>query len=86
MKVKELIEILQEYDPEMTVHISYGYGDYWRTQVAPSVNYVEEGKVEYSEYHRMDRLVETDGYYDDEEEAEEEQEPKEPLRRVVVIG
>jgi hypothetical protein len=86
MKVKELIEILQEYDPEMEVHTSYGYGDYWHTQVAPKVGYVEEGKVEYSEYHRMDRLVETDGYYDDEEEAEEEQEPKEPLRRVVVIG
>ena len=85
MKVKELIEILQEYDPEMEVHTSYGYGDFWHTQVAPKVGYVEEGKVEYSEYHRMDKLVDTDGYYgDDEEEADEE--TKETLRRVVVIG
>ena len=83
MKVKELIEILQEYDPEMEVHTSYGYGDYWHTQVAPKVGYVEEGKVEYSDYHRMDRVVETDGYWDDEEEGEEE---KEALRRVLLIG
>ena len=84
MKVKELIEILQEYDPEMEVHTSYGYGDYWHTQVAPKVGYVEEGKVTYSEYHRMDKLVETDGYYGDEEEVDEEE--KETLRRVVLIG
>ena len=85
MQVKELIEVLKGFDPEMEVHTSYGYGDFWHTQVAPKVGYVEEGKVEYSEYHRMDKLVDTDGYYgDDEEEADEE--TKETLRRVVVIG
>ena len=82
MKVKELIEILQEYDPEMDVHTSYGYGDYWRTQVAPKVGYVEEAKVEYSEYHRMDKLVEDeDEYYEDDEGAENPTD-----RRVVIIG
>ena len=85
MKVKELMEILEEYDPEMEVHITYGYGDYWNSQVAPKAQYVEEGKIEYSEYHRMDRLVDTDSYYGDEEE-EAEEEPKETLQTVLVIG
>ena len=83
MKVRELIEILEEYDPEMEVHITYGYGDYWNSQVAPKVGYVEEGKVEYSEYHRMDKLVEERYDYEDEEQ---EQEPEETLRQVLVIG
>ena len=58
MKVKDLIEIFQEYDESMDVHISYGYGDHWRTQVAPKAGYVEEADVEYSDYHQMDKLVE----------------------------
>lgn len=77
MQVKELIEILQEYDPEMEVHTSYGYGDHWRTQVAPKVSEVFEGAVTYSEYHRMDKLVD-----DDEEEGAET--PTD--RKVVIIG
>ena len=59
MKVKNLIEILQEYDESMDVHISYGYGDHWRTQVAPKAGYVEEADVEYSDYHQMDKLVDS---------------------------
>lgn len=80
MKVKELIEILKEYDENMIVHISYGYGDYWHTQVAPSVNYVEEGLVEYSQYHQMDKVFTTDAYYEDDEEVDE------CTRKVVLIG
>ena len=57
MKVEELIEILQEYDPESDVHFSYNYGDHWRTQVAPKVTDVNECAVAYSEYHQMDKLV-----------------------------
>ena len=80
MKVKELIEILKEYDENMIVHISYGYGDYWHTQVAPSVNYVEEGLVEYSTYHQMDKVFDTDAYYEDDEEVDE------CTRKVILIG
>jgi hypothetical protein len=83
MKVRELIDQLGNYDPEMEVHTSYCYGDYWRTQVAPKVGYIEEAQVEYSEYHRMDKLVEDTDDYEDEEEAED---VKETLRRVVIIG
>ena len=81
MKVKDLIEILQEYDPEMEVHTSYGYGDYWNTQVAPKVQYIEEGEVVWSEYHRMTKVVEMgDGDMDDEDPD------KETLQRVLLIG
>ena len=85
MKVKELIEILGDFDPEMEVHTCYGYGDYWRTQVAPKVGYVEEAKVAYSEYHRMDKLVEDDEEYA-EFEDEEPGNPEENVNRVVIIG
>ena len=86
MQVKELIEVLKGFDPEMEVHTSYGYGDYWRTQVAPKVGYVEEAKVEYSEYHRMDKLVEDEDDYYEDEENEEPDNPKENVARVVIIG
>jgi hypothetical protein len=79
MQVKDLIEQLQDMDPELEVHFEYGYGDYWRTQVAPKVSTVDVGTVAYSEYHRMDKIVEPD--WDDEED-----EPKETLRSVVLIG
>ena len=65
MKVSDLIEVLKGYDPELEVHFAYGYGDHWRTTVAPSVSRVDMGIVKYSDYHRMDKLVEVD--YDDEE-------------------
>jgi hypothetical protein len=78
MQVKELIEQLGYMDPEMEVHFEYGYGDHWRTTVAPKVSSVEMGIVQYSDYHRMDKVVEQD--YDDEEDAE----PK--GKEVVLIG
>ena len=67
MKVAELIELLQMENPEAEVHFSYTYGDYWRTQVAPTVDSVEVGRVKFSDYHRMDKVV-------DEDEDEETQE------------
>ncbi len=75
MKVFELIEMLQSMDANSDVHYSYNYGDHWRTQVAPSVDSVEEGLVEYSSYHQMDKCVDND-----EDEAEED------VRRVVVLS
>ena len=81
MQVKELIEILSRYDQEADVHFAYGYGDYWRTEVAPKVSQVSEGVVEYSEYHRMDKLV-TD---EDECYDEDTGDYKIDVRKVVVI-
>jgi hypothetical protein len=60
MKVSELIEMLEEMDQDAEVHYAYNYGDHWRTKVAPKVDSVDEGAVEYSGYHRMDKLVDED--------------------------
>jgi hypothetical protein len=78
MKVSQLIEALQDMDPTLDVHFAYGYGDHWRTQVAPKVGRVDMGFVKFSDYHRMDKLVEPD--YDDEDD-----EDVKDLKAVVVI-
>jgi hypothetical protein len=80
MQVKELIEILKNYDQEADVHFAYGYGDHWRTQVAPAVSQVFDGVVEYSDYHQMDKLVEDEDCYD-----EDTGDYKTDVRKVVVI-
>jgi tRNA/tmRNA/rRNA uracil-C5-methylase (TrmA/RlmC/RlmD family) len=81
MQVKQLIEQLSYMNPEAEVHISYGYGDHWRTQVAPRVDTIEEGVVEFSDYHRMDKIVDDEDCYD-----EETGDYKQDVRRVVVLG
>lgn len=81
MKVKDLIEQLGYMDLEADVHFAYNYGDHWRTEVAPKVGSVEEGVVEYSDYHRMDKMVDDEDCYD-----EETGDYKESVRRVVVLG
>jgi hypothetical protein len=81
MLVKELIESLKYMDQDAEVHFAYNYGDHWRTEVAPKVSQVTEGVVEYSEYHRMDKLVtDEDDCYD-----EETGDYKVDVRKVVVI-
>lgn len=84
MQVKELIEQLQDMDPEADVHFAYNYGDHWRTEVAPKVCRVDEGVVEYSEYHRMDKMVTVEEDYDVLDEDSDERETK--TRRVVVLA
>jgi hypothetical protein len=80
MKVKDLIEQLGYMDQDAEVHFAYGYGDHWRTTVAPKVSQVFEGVVERSDYHQMDKLVDDEDCYD-----EETGDYKESVRRVVVI-
>ena len=79
MKVSQLIEQLGYMDKDAEVHFSYNYGDHWHTEVAPNVSQVDEGLVKYSEYHRMDKLM-------DENEMYEEEGDFEGTRRVVIIG
>jgi hypothetical protein len=78
MKVSELIEQLKFLDAEAEVHFSYNYGDHWRTEVAPAISSVEMGLVQYSDYHRMDKVVEPDWDNEDADEVEG--------RQVVLIG
>ena len=80
MQVKELIDILGRYDQEADVHFAYGYGDHWRTTVAPAISQVFDGVVEYSNYHQMDKLVEDEDCYD-----EDTGDYKVGIRKVVVI-
>ncbi len=80
MKVSELIEQLECMNPEAEVHFSYNYGDHWRTEVAPKVERVHQGIVEFSDYHRMDKLVEDEDCYD-----EDTGDYKAGIRKVVVI-
>jgi len=79
MQVFQLIEQLMDLDPNAEVHFSYNYGDHWRTEVAPKVGSVLEGMVKYSEYHRMDKLVDEDEMYEEEGDFE-------GARRVIVLG
>jgi len=79
MKVSDLIDLLKDFDPEAEVHFTYCYGDHWRTQVAPTVDLVQDGLVKYSAYHSMDQLL-------DEDEMNEDKGDYEGTRRVVVIG
>ena len=80
MTVQELVEILSNYRQDAEVHFSYGAGDHWRTTVAPAVCQIHDGAVQYSDYHRMDTLV------DEDELHEEEGDYNLPVRRVVIIG
>jgi hypothetical protein len=65
MLVRDLIELLESFDADMEVHFAYDYGDRTHSQVAPKISDVFEGVVEYSEYHRMDKVAKED--YDDED-------------------
>ena len=84
MQVKELIEMLQHMNQDADVHFAYNYGDHWRTEVAPKLSRVDEGAVVYSEYHRMDRMLEDTG--DSEFDDEGNEVLDETLRRVVVLS
>ena len=82
MQVKKLIEMLSHMNQTAEVHFSYNYGDHWHTQVAPTVESVEEGAVKYSNYHSMDKVVDTD----DEDCYDEAGNYKEDVKSVVIIG
>jgi hypothetical protein len=81
MTVQELIEQLGYMDPNAVVHYSYNYGDHWRTEVAPSVSQVSEGVVEFSDYHRMDKMVDDEDCYD-----EDTGDYRADVRKVVVLA
>ena len=79
MNVRDLMEMLSEFDPELEVQFAYNYGDHWRTIVTGDVNNVSLGKVEYSEYHRMDKFVSDDDFDEDEDDN------KSVTRKVVIL-
>ena len=73
MKVSELIERLENLDPDMEVMFEHPAHDHWRTVLASEVSQVSENTVRYAEYHRQHVIAE--GRDDDE-----------PCKEVVLIG
>jgi hypothetical protein len=57
MKVKDLIKLLEEHNPEAEVGFSHPSHDYWKTQLVGVVKEAEEAEVIISEYHQAWRLA-----------------------------
>lgn len=77
MKVRELIERLEDMNPEMEVGFAYPSGDHWRTALLGEIATVEEDKALHSPYHDKDKLADEDEMYSDN--------PDPTLRDVVVL-
>jgi hypothetical protein len=52
MNVRQLINLLEEMDPDMDVYFSYDSKDYWGSIIASEVNMVGSETLVWSEYHR----------------------------------
>lgn len=46
--------------PDLPVHQSYNYGDYWKTQAAPEITRVEDGRITDSTSINMPRVFTED--------------------------
>lgn len=64
--VKELIAELRDYPDNAVVAFAYTWPDHWRTEVVEVVKTVDEGVIEWSEYHDKFKTVDEE---DDEESA-----------------
>jgi len=82
MTVGEMIERLQEFDENTPVVFSYEYGDYWRNICANTAGRddVDEGEVEWSNYHNSWKLSKDSDEFEDGEDAEGDDE-----RQVAVV-
>jgi hypothetical protein len=76
MNVRELKELLSEFDDELEVQFAYNYGDHWQSRVTANVGSASVGHVKYSDYHSMDTLKRG---RDDEDEDEENETTREVL-------
>lgn len=88
LTVAELIERLEDMDPEARVVFTCDYGDYHHTaQALPIVDDIEQsGKIEESAYsHSGFALVEDDGSEDDEDMDDEERAEREAQETFVVL-
>ena len=66
MTAQELIEILQDLDPETEIYVQHTAGDYWRTKLASPIENGDYGKVTYSSYHNQHKVSDED--YDDDDD------------------
>ena len=72
MTAQELIEILQDLDPETEIYVQHTAGDYWRTKLASPIENGDYGKVTYSSYHNQHKVSDGDyeSEYDDDDTPE----------------
>lgn len=65
MLVSELINILENYDPESEIMISHPSNDYWGRQLASEIcdHNIDERYVKYSSYHNQ-KIIEDDDSQD----------------------
>lgn len=68
--VRELIEQLENCDPDLPVFFAYPAGDYWKNTLAGSVENLEEKQITWSEYHRTFKVPSEDRDMDDEEKED----------------
>lgn len=66
MTVAELIEQLQDLPQDKVVAFGYDYGDHWHTEVVKDIMNVDILEVEYSDYHRMFKVCDSNGDEEDE--------------------
>jgi hypothetical protein len=57
MTVRDLIDRLSEFNPDAEILLGYPSGDYWRTEIAKPIDDVYDGIVEYSSYHKCDKIL-----------------------------
>lgn len=69
MKVADLITRLKEFPAEAEVYLRHPSHDYWRTELAGEVDDVAYMDLEWSAYHRTNRIVRERDEDDDEEQA-----------------
>lgn len=64
-----LDDLIDQGKGNLEIRCPYNYGDHWRTEVAMAPSDVYIGYVEYSAYHRMDKVIEEGEEKDDSEEV-----------------
>jgi len=69
MKVRELIELLQNFEEDDEVGFAYNYGDYGQTVVVANIEEADTFAVTYSHYHEMMRLADEKDCEDEDEEV-----------------
>jgi len=60
MTVRELMEVLRDYDPEAEVRVAQDSHDHWRTTLARPLDTVSNQLVVFSRYHEFDVVVDED--------------------------
>jgi hypothetical protein len=56
LTVREIKDLLNQFDDDLPVVFSYSYGDHWHTVALGEINQAQEEAAEWSGYHEMFKL------------------------------